>query len=256
MKFALVEGEKTEAVKGVIGICPCCNSELIAKCGEVKINHWAHKGTRNCDIWWENETIWHRQWKGQFPKEWQEIVQFDSMGEKHIADVITDESWVIEFQYSHIKPDERRARNSFYRKLIWVIDGLRRKTDVTQFNKILQESSKAPIGNVNIRKITFPEKSRLLIEWLSCEVPVFFDFQEQSRLWLLFPVLAEGEAYLTSFSREEFIKIGNNRGLDELANEIIPNIRDMLIKHKHRLSNRSISNLLLRPKKRNHRNRF
>jgi competence CoiA-like predicted nuclease len=133
MKFAIINGNKVEAYRGAKGICPSCGSELIAKCGEVKINHWAHKGNRNCDLWWENETEWHRQWKNQFPKEWQEIVHFDEKGEKHIADVKTKNGWVLEFQHSYIKPEERNYRNAFYSKLVWIIDGLRRKTDRIQF---------------------------------------------------------------------------------------------------------------------------
>ena len=43
MKFALINNCRAEAAKGAKGICPSCGSELIAKCGEVKINHWAHK---------------------------------------------------------------------------------------------------------------------------------------------------------------------------------------------------------------------
>ena len=127
MKFALVDGNKTEATRGIKGICPSCGSEVIAKCGEVKINHWAHKGTRICDIWWENETEWHRQWKNNFPNDWQEVVNFDVKGEKHIADVKTDEGWVLEFQHSYLKPEERNSRNEFYSKLVWVIDGLEEK---------------------------------------------------------------------------------------------------------------------------------
>jgi competence CoiA-like predicted nuclease len=49
MKYAIVNGTKTDANKGVKGICPSCGSELIVKCGERKINHWSHKGIRNCD---------------------------------------------------------------------------------------------------------------------------------------------------------------------------------------------------------------
>ena len=56
MKYALVNGEKEEATKGAKGVCQICDSELIAKCGEVNINHWAHKGNHNCDPWLENET--------------------------------------------------------------------------------------------------------------------------------------------------------------------------------------------------------
>lgn len=52
MKFALINGIKEEATKGAKGLCPICDSELVAKCGEVKINHWAHKGKRMCDPWW------------------------------------------------------------------------------------------------------------------------------------------------------------------------------------------------------------
>src|SRR5687768_3460401 len=140
MKYAFVNGNKTEAIKGMRGTCPCCNSEVIAKCGEVNINHWAHLGARNCDIWWENETEWHRQWKNNFPIHWQEVVQFDLKGEKHIADIKTDKNWVLELQHSYLKPDERRSRIAFYPNLVWVIDGLRRKTDLTQFKKVLEES--------------------------------------------------------------------------------------------------------------------
>ncbi len=56
MKYALVNGEKKEATKRAKGKCSSCGSNLIAKCGEFKVNHWAHKGNRNCDPWWENET--------------------------------------------------------------------------------------------------------------------------------------------------------------------------------------------------------
>ena len=114
MKFALVNGEKSEATKGAKGFCPSCGAELIAKCGEVKVNHWAHKGSRNCDPWWENETDWHRSWKGNFPVDWQEVIHFDGKGEKHIADVKTQTGYVLEFQHSYLDPEERRSRNAFH----------------------------------------------------------------------------------------------------------------------------------------------
>jgi competence CoiA-like predicted nuclease len=70
---------------------------LIAKCRKIKINHWAHKGNRNCDPWWGNETDWHRSWKKNFTKEWIEIIHTDdNSAEKHIADVKTSSNWVIE----------------------------------------------------------------------------------------------------------------------------------------------------------------
>ncbi|MBK9982077.1 MAG: hypothetical protein IPP15_06550 [Saprospiraceae bacterium] len=77
MRFAIVNGIRAEAAKGVKGICPSCESELIPKCGEHRINHWAHKGTRTCDAWWEPETEWHRSWKSNFSDDWQEVILVD-----------------------------------------------------------------------------------------------------------------------------------------------------------------------------------
>ena len=141
MRFALSNNERIEATKGAKGLCPCCGSELVAKCGEIKVHHWSHK--KKCDDhWWENETEWHRNWKSQFPKEWQEIIQYDESGEKHIADVKTSSGWTIEFQHSAISKEERDTRDNFYKKLIWVVDGTRRKTDIKQFKQILNEESR------------------------------------------------------------------------------------------------------------------
>lgn len=248
MKYAIVRGEKTEAFKGGKGICPSCNSELIARCGDVKINHWSHKGTRNCDMWWENETEWHRNWKNNFPTEWQEIVHFDKNGEKHIADVKTEKGWVLEFQHSYLNPDERDSRNEFYNKLVWVVDGSRRKTDRIQFQKVLNESSIAPVTNVTIRKVNFPDESRLLKEWLNNKAPVFFDFNELNKaiLWFLLPLNIKDEAYLIPFSREEFINVHKREGFDELVSELIPNIQNIINNHKRYISDIAINNLFYR----------
>lgn len=225
MKFALVNDEKAEATKGAKGLCPSCGSGLIAKCGESKVNHWSHKGNRNCDPWWENETEWHRSWKGEFPKDWQEIVHFDDSHEKHIADVKTQSGYVLEFQHSFLKPEEHRSRNAFYRKLVWIVDGTRRKTDKLQFQKILEHSASV-IREPLIMKVHFPEECRLLKEWHDSNALVFFDFQEanetnQSMLWFLFPKIEAAEAYISPFSRQKFIELHNENKFDEIVSNII-----------------------------------
>jgi len=133
MKYALVNEQRQEAQPGLSGNCPFCGDLMVAKCGEIKIWHWAHREELRCDSWKENETEWHRSWKGQFPNDWQERIHTSESGEKHIADVKTIKSWVIEFQHSHLNPVERRARNDFYKKLVWVVDGPRRKRDKQKF---------------------------------------------------------------------------------------------------------------------------
>ena len=234
MKFAHINDYRVEATIGAKGACPNCGSGLIAKCGEVKINHWAHKGKKSCDPWWENETEWHRSWKGKFPIAWQEKTQNDDSGEKHIADVETDSGWVIEFQHSYLKPEERRARNNFYNKLVWVVDGTRRKTDISQFKKAIEESTvicEEPL----VRRVLFPEECRLLKEWDNSNSLIFFDFQEvnstkQIMLWFLYPKISTSETFISPFPRGYFIEVLKESKFDELVkNTIIPN-REILEK--------------------------
>lgn len=232
MRFALVEGKKAEATKGAKGLCPSCGSEVIARCGEVRVDHWSHKGTRTCDPWWENETDWHRSWKGQFPVDWQEVTHFSEKGEKHIADVKTDNGWVLELQHSYLEPDERRARNAFYPKLVWIVDGLRRKRDKQQFQKAIEESvvvSEKPL----IRRVRFPGECRILKEWLDCSALVFFDFQEVKELkdpflWFLLPGVSSSEAYLMRFARTRFVEFHKDKRFDDLVRTGILPIRGVL----------------------------
>lgn len=89
MRFALLNGQRVEATPGALGVCPGCNADVVARCGTKKVWHWAHKGRRHCDHWWENETEWHRDWKNRFVIDWQEVPARDETGELHIADIKT-----------------------------------------------------------------------------------------------------------------------------------------------------------------------
>jgi competence CoiA-like predicted nuclease len=132
MKYALVNGESQEAQPKLSGKCKLHGCPVIAKCGDERIWHWSHKGNRTCDPWWQ-ETEWHRAWKGQFPKEWQEVIHTATNDEKHIADVKTDQSYVIEFQHSRLDPQERIIREAFYQNMVWVVEGTRLKKDYPRF---------------------------------------------------------------------------------------------------------------------------
>ena len=73
MRYALVNGEKQEASKGAKGRCLCCGADVIAKCGEIRSSHWAHKNNEECPYSQkEPKTQWHQDWQNHFPKEWQE----------------------------------------------------------------------------------------------------------------------------------------------------------------------------------------
>jgi hypothetical protein len=226
MKFALINGEKCEPIKGAKGLCQLCGSVLIAKCGEVNLHHWAHKGNRNCDPWWENETEWHRSWKDKFPKGWQEFIQHSDSGEKHIADVKTESGYVLEFQHSYLNPDERRSRNAFYPKLVWIVHGSRRPTDISQFQRAFDDGTTV-LNSPPIKRVHFPDECRLLKEWSDSNALVFFDFRaegqpELTNLWFLYPKLSSGDTYISPFSRVKFIELHNNNNkFDEFLQSII-----------------------------------
>jgi competence protein CoiA len=115
----------------------------------------------------ENETEWHRNWKKHFPDAWQEVVQRDSSGEFHRADVKTEKDWVLEFQYSAISPVERSSRIAF-----------KRACDVTS------------------------DKSALLRDWSNNKSPVLFDFNEPNTLWCLLPRKMEGKPIVVEIVRQ------------------------------------------------------
>lgn len=123
MRHAIdINGEKiTPVFSGQIAICGFCGQKVRGKCGKILIWHWQHVHNEDCDSWKEGETDWHLAWKNRFPFEWQETIIIKNE-EKHIADILTDDGLVIEFQNSSITPAAIAEREKFYRKIIWVIN--------------------------------------------------------------------------------------------------------------------------------------
>jgi competence protein CoiA len=208
MKYALIGEKRRVAETGLVGDCPVCGSVMIAKCGEVRGHHWAHRGIRTCDHWWEPETDWHWAWKDLFPADWQEFVQRAEAGERHIADVRTELGFVLEFQHSYLRPGERRARESFYERMAWIVDGRRRKRDQAKFLACLDAS--AIINRQPDIASAFDDESALLRDWSGSRVPAYFDFgvaeARQDLLWRRSPFSPGGDAYLTLVPRDWFIR--------------------------------------------------
>lgn len=211
MEFALVDGQRRKPEPGLSGRCQVCSSPVISKCGERRIWHWAHLGERNCDHWWESETQWHRDWKNRFPSDWQEIVHRAESGEKHIADMKTAHGCVIEFQHSYLKPDERRARESFYKPMVWVVNGQRLKRDKPNFFKDLNAGALVGLKPLIFR--TAIDRCSLLQTWTDSGVGVFFDFGVDQGddllgvpvLWRLNPEKINGDAVLSPVSVASFL---------------------------------------------------
>ena len=188
-----------------MGKCHGCGATMTAKCGSLRVWHWAHQGRRNCDPWWENETEWHRAWKNRFPKDWQERSHQSENGEKHIADVKTDRGVVFEFQHSLLPPGERESRETFYQTMVWVVDGVRGKRDEPQFFRCV-EAGTVINHEPPIVSLLWKEGS-LLRDWGASNVPVYFDFQDSDIpiLWRLNPPIRNGMTYLSPVLKSVFL---------------------------------------------------
>lgn len=175
MKFANVNGERVEPAKKLRGECPFCGSEVVAKCGNVRIHHWAHKSNKHCDHWWETEKEWHRNWKNLFPSDWQEIGRRDENGELHKADVLTPHGLALEFQHSAIPREEVEIRTRFHKNICWVVDGLRLKTTLKQFKTALEDGHRLKSGNIPVHKVYFWD-FKFIEKWSHLGAPVVLDF--------------------------------------------------------------------------------
>ena len=215
MEFALVDGERRKPTKGARGVCQCCGAEMIAKCGRIKMWHWAHWPRTSCDPWWGGETDWHREWKGRFPEDWREVVHVDEhTGEKHIADVKTPTGLVIEFQHSPLDDLELISREIFYEDMIWIVDGDRGTTDPQYFRMGLQSEpwDFCPV----VHGVEWWGRGRLLARWSWATAPVYIDFGIHG-LWRLHRHSYEhGGRFFSPLASRETLSEACERG------EIIP----------------------------------
>ena len=219
MKYALFNGLRREAEHGLKGECQFDGHLMVPRCGDIRRPHWAHQVGHSCDPWWENEGEWHRSWKGHFPVDWQEVIHRAENGDKHIADVKTDQGWVFEFQHSFLNPEERQSRDAFYQKLIWIVDGTRRKKDLSQFSNAWEAG--IPVnGKPFVRRI-HANDCAILREWADTTAPVFIDFRPQLNLVWLLPKDFDGtRQYVAIFPRTELIAMhrgGVTQQVDDFA---------------------------------------
>lgn len=228
MHLALVGNVRVPPSPKMVGTCPVCNDPVLAKCGTVRVHHWAHRGTLACDAWWEREREWHRDWKNQFPVGWQESIRFAEDGEKHIADVRTDAGLVIEFQHSALSPSERAAREAFYGNMVWVVDGTRLIRDRPRFAEnadLLYLVSDDFVFTCHSPEKVFPRS------WLGSSVPVFFDFGKLDgkldRLWCILPYRVDGDAIVVCVSRSAFTKLATEQAQIFEAERIAHMVADM-----------------------------
>jgi hypothetical protein len=144
---------------------------------------------------------------------------------------------VIEFQHSHLRRKERKSRENFYPKMVWVVDGRSRKRDAERFFRSLDA---ARVINGKPLTVSVPsDEGALLRRWVGCHSAVFFDFGDNSEpvdppsfggpvLWRLDPHNPRYEAHLLPVLKTSFLDTCLNglplRGIDYSAELSVPRL--------------------------------
>ena len=161
-------GSRIEATPGSPGICPHCENRLIAKCGQIKTWHWSHLAAPDCYSWSEGETEWHLDWKKIVRPECSEV----TIG-PHRADIVGNGGIVIELQNSPISSECIRERESFYRKMIWIVNA-------EQFKENLDIRVSRRNNSPDYRTFRWKHLRR---SWAFAKMPVFWDFGHSDRIF-------------------------------------------------------------------------
>lgn len=84
---------------------------------------------------------------------------------------------VIEVQHSVMPPSEMKAREAFYRDMIWIVDGQRGELDKAYFD--LSRTGSPIADNPVAYGIWWLGKSRLFANWSQATAHVYLDFGEE-----------------------------------------------------------------------------
>ncbi len=232
MKFGLFNGKRVVAKPHVKGaVCPKCHTELIAKCGEIRVHHWAHKNKLQCDDWIEDDNEWRSQWLDSFLEDWQEPL-IERNGECHFADIQTPRNTVILLHQSHLTVEMIQTREDFYQTPVWIVNTGRYKNEVSRFlhsfEKAWIKGLKGSSGKLEVKIISeFNVDKVFRKEWLTARFPVFFDYTTTNEdkehgygrmldfVWCLMPYSVQGFRILFRYSKNELIdKLKRRRGYD------------------------------------------
>ncbi len=145
---------------------------LIAKRGEVRVHHYAHKSGVTC-VCGNNKGQWHIDWQDRVMMDYQEI-RMINQGKIHIADIFTS-PYVVEIQHSPMDKKEIKAREEFYtkkmgHKMAWVFDACR-----WEYRKMKENGSSITIKR--LRGSQFP-----LHASYTGDVTLFLDFGKKELL--------------------------------------------------------------------------
>ncbi|MCB9841156.1 MAG: hypothetical protein H6809_05870 [Phycisphaeraceae bacterium] len=153
MLYATLDGKRIRPVRGMRATCPTCGEAVEAKCGQIKVHHWAHRSGSAC-AQSADMCEWHVNWQMQVIPEATEVVL-----PPRRADLRGNDGVVIELQHSAISTEEIASREAHYGHMVWMFDATERFS--------IWFSGPRAFINLGNNKSLF-----------ACRKPVFLDFGE------------------------------------------------------------------------------
>ncbi|MCQ2361958.1 MAG: hypothetical protein MJ048_02860 [Acidaminococcaceae bacterium] len=229
-RYAYVLGEKIGPSKKLHGSCPLCGEEVIAKCGNIRVHHWAHKNRQDCETFTKDTSEWHKSWQEKFPEEWrEEPITNTVIKKRHRADICTPQGIVVEFQHSPIDVEEQEERESFYllqtnsphtNGMVWVVDATCYQQVQKHFEEEIRYILTKPINGEDryLKNYYFLDDANFIFpkEWVNRNVFVFFDYFNfetktgDTNLYCLFPKLKDGKRIIWVCPRDRFVNFVSN----------------------------------------------
>ena len=122
MLIAVNEGTSVRPTRtGERASCPVCDGEVVSRCGEINVWHWAHRAATGCDPWLEAESEWHAEWKSLVPETWIEVI-IEKDAQRRSADIRLPNGRVVKLQSAPLSPQQIRAYESFFGNMLWIFD--------------------------------------------------------------------------------------------------------------------------------------
>lgn len=122
MLLAVKDGTRVRPTKtGERGTCPVCDGEVVSRCGEINVWHWAHRAVTGCDPWMEAESEWHAEWKALVPENWIEVI-VEKDGKRRCADIRLPNGRVVKLQRAPLSPEQIREYETFFGAMLWIFD--------------------------------------------------------------------------------------------------------------------------------------
>jgi len=155
--------ERIRARPGLYAVCPGCQKDVIPRCGDFKIWHWAHKAGI-CKYDSEPYTAWHLEWQEKALNAGMEIEKIFDPSQRYRADIYDPKKNIVtEVQHSPITMETIVDRCLFYDskgiEIRWIFDfTYRYNSRKIELNETYYANSRFDYGGTYGPPIQFKQK--------------------------------------------------------------------------------------------------